>query len=196
MRSGDDGPSSLTPATSFQRVAPFQLGYSPANTKACDRQWMSFRPPFLTVVEQFIKNMSSSRIELITLRINTKPSLSALGQPLRKRLPASDWADPSIPCHRRGERLRHGGDVCGLLCWWWTVLSVLFLSQESYWKGVFCSCRNLIAVRLLSSMLIFWQGNLNSLTAIDGHDRQYFNELRSTVVSCRIFIRSQSLIAH
>jgi hypothetical protein len=37
--------------------------------------------------------------------------------------------------------------------------------------------------------------HLNSLTAIDGHDRQYFNELRSTVVSCRIFIRSQSLIA-
>ncbi len=30
---------------------------------------------------------------------------------------------------------------------------------------------------------------LNSLTAIDGHDRQYFNELRSTVVSRRIFIR-------
>ncbi len=36
---------------------------------------------------------------------------------------------------------------------------------------------------------------VNSLTAIDGRDRQYFNELRSTVVSCRIFIRSQSLIA-
>jgi hypothetical protein len=36
---------------------------------------------------------------------------------------------------------------------------------------------------------------VNSLTAIDGHDRQYFNELRSTVVSRRIFIRSQSLIA-
>ena len=36
---------------------------------------------------------------------------------------------------------------------------------------------------------------VNSLTAIDGHVRQYFNELRSTVVSCRIFIRSQSLIA-
>jgi hypothetical protein len=36
---------------------------------------------------------------------------------------------------------------------------------------------------------------LNSLTAIDGHDRQYFNKLRSTLVSCRIFIRSQSLIA-
>ncbi len=36
---------------------------------------------------------------------------------------------------------------------------------------------------------------LNSLTAIDGQDRQYFNELRSTVGSRRIFIRSQSLIA-
>ena len=36
---------------------------------------------------------------------------------------------------------------------------------------------------------------VNSLTAIDGHDRQYFNKLRSTVVSRRIFIRSQSLIA-
>ncbi len=36
---------------------------------------------------------------------------------------------------------------------------------------------------------------INSLTAIDGHDRQYFNELRSTVVSRLIFIRSQSLIA-
>ena len=37
--------------------------------------------------------------------------------------------------------------------------------------------------------------SINSLTAIGGHDRQYFNELRSTVVSRRIFIRSQSLIA-
>jgi hypothetical protein len=37
---------------------------------------------------------------------------------------------------------------------------------------------------------------LNSLTAIDGHDRQYFNELRARVVSPRIFVRSQSMIAH
>jgi hypothetical protein len=36
---------------------------------------------------------------------------------------------------------------------------------------------------------------VDSLTAIDGHDRQYFNKLRSTVVSRQIFIRSQSLIA-
>ncbi len=39
-------------------------------------------------------------------------------------------------------------------------------------------------------------GSINSLTAIGGHDRQYFNELCSTVVSRRIFIRLQSLIAH
>ncbi len=38
---------------------------------------------------------------------------------------------------------------------------------------------------------------LNSLTAIDGHDRQRFNKLRGTgtVVSRRVFIHSQSLIA-
>ncbi len=36
---------------------------------------------------------------------------------------------------------------------------------------------------------------INSLTAIDGHDRQYIFELCSTVVSRQIFIRSQSLIA-
>ena len=33
------------------------------------------------------------------------------------------------------------------------------------------------------------------LTAIDAHERQCFNKLRGTVVSRRIFIRSQSLIA-
>jgi len=36
---------------------------------------------------------------------------------------------------------------------------------------------------------------LNSLTAIDVHERQRFNKLCGTVVSRRIFIRSQSLIA-
>ena len=36
---------------------------------------------------------------------------------------------------------------------------------------------------------------VNSLTAIDAHERQRFNELRGTVVSRRIFICSQSLIA-
>jgi hypothetical protein len=32
--------------------------------------------------------------------------------------------------------------------------------------------------------------NNNSLTAIDAHERQHLNELRGTVISCRIFIRS------
>jgi hypothetical protein len=37
VRSGDeDGPSSLTPATGFQRVAPFSLDKDPANTMAYD----------------------------------------------------------------------------------------------------------------------------------------------------------------
>ncbi len=26
-----------------------------------------------------------------------------------------DWADPWIPCRRRGKWLRHGGDVCGIV---------------------------------------------------------------------------------
>jgi hypothetical protein len=38
-------------------------------------------------------------------------------------------------------------------------------------------------------------GHLNSLTAIGGPDRQLFFELRARVVSPRIFVRSQSLIA-
>jgi hypothetical protein len=37
---------------------------------------------------------------------------------------------------------------------------------------------------------------INSLPAIDARERQLFNELCSIVVSCRIFIRSESLIAH
>ena len=36
---------------------------------------------------------------------------------------------------------------------------------------------------------------LNSLTAIDAHERQRFNELHGTVGSLQIFIHSQSLIA-
>jgi len=36
---------------------------------------------------------------------------------------------------------------------------------------------------------------LYSLTAIDGHDCQYFNELRARVVSPRIFVRYQRLMA-
>ena len=54
-----------------------------------------------------------------------------------------------------------------------------------------------IPIPMLEKKIRIQQENLykNSLTAIVGHDRQYFNELCSTVVSRRIFIRSQSLIA-
>ncbi len=37
--------------------------------------------------------------------------------------------------------------------------------------------------------------SLNSLTAMDAHERPLFIELCGTVVSCQVFIRSQSLIA-
>ncbi len=55
--------------------------------------------------------------------------------------------------------------------------------------------RDAMSALCLLVNLFLEQPKVNSLTAIDGHDRQYFNELRSTVVSRRIFIRSQSLIA-
>ena len=38
-------------------------------------------------------------------------------------------------------------------------------------------------------------GGVNSLTPMGAHERQLFNGLRGTVVSRRVFIRSQSLIA-
>jgi hypothetical protein len=47
--------------------------------------------------------------------INNLPSQSALDQPFQKRSPAPDWADPWIPCCRRGKRLHHGGDICGIV---------------------------------------------------------------------------------
>ena len=45
------------------------------------------------------------------------------------------------------------------------------------------------------TLLLGFIGIVNSLTAIGAHERQRFNELRGTVVSCQVFIRSQSLIA-
>ncbi len=38
-------------------------------------------------------------------------------------------------------------------------------------------------------------GWVHSLTAMGAHERPLFNKLRGSVVSCGIFIRSQSLIA-
>jgi hypothetical protein len=54
---------------------------------------------------------------------------------------------------------------------------------------------SIFAIAFAIAIVVAFPLTINSLTAIGGHDRQYFNELRSTVVSRRIFIRSQSLIA-
>jgi hypothetical protein len=48
--------------------------------------------------------------------IYVKPSISALRQPLRKRLPTLDQADPQISRRSRGKRHYHGDDVCGGSC--------------------------------------------------------------------------------
>jgi hypothetical protein len=53
---------------------------------------------------------------MVILAIYVKPSVSALGQPLPKRLPASDQADPQISRRIRGKRHHHGDDVCGGSC--------------------------------------------------------------------------------
>ncbi len=57
-------------------------------------------------------------------------------------------------------------------------------------------CKNKFFLLVLRTNCIVLYGmTLNSITAIDGHDRQYFNELRARVVSPRIFVCLQSLIA-
>ena len=65
------------------------------------------------------------------------------------------------------------------------------LTQDLSIDSSFCRpFLSLIISILLSQPLL-----LNSLSAMDGRDHPLLNQLRSTVVSCRIFIRSQSLIA-
>ena len=53
---------------------------------------------------------------MVILTIYVKSSIATLGQPLRKRLPASDCADPQILHRSRGKRHHHGDDVCGRSC--------------------------------------------------------------------------------
>jgi hypothetical protein len=69
-------------------------------------------------------------------------SQSALGGPLRKRSPVLDRADPWIPCRRRGKRLHHGGDVCGIVML--VVDSTLAMEQE-----FFVPAQTLIGIILL-----------------------------------------------
>ena len=53
---------------------------------------------------------------MVISTIYAKSSITALGQPFRKRLPVSDWADPQILCRSRGKRHHHVDDVCGGSC--------------------------------------------------------------------------------
>jgi hypothetical protein len=64
---------------------------------------------------------------IVILSFHIKISPSTLAQPVPKRLYALDWADPLIPRRRKGKRLHHGGDVCGIVVLGLIVLSVLFL---------------------------------------------------------------------
>jgi len=64
---------------------------------------------------------------MVILTIKMKPSVITLGQPLWKRFPAADCADPLIPRPRRGEPLHHGGDVCGIVVVGLTVLFAILL---------------------------------------------------------------------
>jgi hypothetical protein len=108
------------------------------NMGARRRLWMPFWPPFSTACERFVETTSSSIIKLIKRIFYGFILNQAKVFLLPKRLPASDRAYPKIPLRRRGKRHHHGGDVRGLVVFWSTVLSVLFLPQESYGAGVFC----------------------------------------------------------
>ena len=61
---------------------------------------------------------TANRTLIHTVTIYAKPRVSALGQPLQKRSPASDWADPQIPRRSIGKRHHSGDDVCGGSCVW------------------------------------------------------------------------------
>ncbi len=50
-------------------------------------------------------------------------------------------------------------------------------------------------MKLVKKVVTYATIAVKLLTAIGAHERQRFNELRGTVVSCQIFIHSQSLIA-
>jgi hypothetical protein len=67
----------------------------------------------------------------------------------------------------------------------WHGYFLIFNPQEPH--SIFSPCKSGDKMFCISSYL-------NSLSAMDGRDRPLLNKLCSTVVSCQIFIRSQSLI--
>jgi hypothetical protein len=96
---------------------------------------------------------------------------------------------------------------CGVYLCFHTVLTTegVIIRFDPHWAVMVkiissCLCSPVVvqsAMRQVVSHFIScydWQG-VNSLSAMDSCDRPLLNKLRSTVVSCQIFIRSQSLIA-
>jgi hypothetical protein len=70
---------------------------------------------------------------------------------------------------------------------------------NKFWLSRYPRCRYLVYYNgnefKLNFQYLCDSYGINSLTAMDAHERPLFIELRGTVVSCRVFIRSQSLIA-
>jgi hypothetical protein len=79
-----------------------------------------------------------------------------------KRLPASDRAYPKIPHCRRGKWHHHGGDVCGLVVFGLTVLSILFLLHTG--REFFVPAQTLIGVKLSTNNNIAWLNFLWTIT--------------------------------
>jgi hypothetical protein len=105
---------------------------------ACRRQGMPFWPPFLTVGEQFVENMSSPRIKLITWLFYQKPNVSALGQPLWMAIHDLDWGNSLNSCRRGGKRLTMVVMFVGCLVLGDNPNIILFLPYKTYRAGVFC----------------------------------------------------------
>jgi hypothetical protein len=58
-------------------------------------------------------------------------------------------------------------------------IRVVFLPQKTSRAGDFCSCPKVFQTQIV----------VISLTAIDGHVRQFFNELHCSLVTSTIFVR-------
>ncbi len=102
----------------------------------------------------------------IILKMNTKPSQSALSRPLWKRLPASDQVYQLIPCNRRGEWPHHGGDVCGIV-----VLVV---------DGTF---RTIPTIGIPQDRSFFVPAGTISLTAMAAHEHPFFDKFHWSLIT-------------
>ncbi len=76
------------------------------------------------------------------------------------------------------------------------VINCVYIVKVEAIHGPLFVFNSLISIGPYMAHRLFWASfKLNSLTAMGVHGCPHFNELRTTVVSCRIIIRLQSLIA-